>query len=56
MPVEPSEIADCGQKVVHLLGACAAAPDDIATARAADEALSSLEHLLAVAEEAAQAT
>jgi hypothetical protein len=41
------EIAAAGQQVVELLGACAAAPDDIATARAADDALRNLEQLLA---------
>jgi hypothetical protein len=51
MPDELDEIADCGRKIVDLLGACAAAPDDMATGRAADEALRTLEGLLIVAGE-----
>jgi hypothetical protein len=47
MPDEPDEIAAAGRKVVEMLGACAAAPDDIQTGRAADEALRNLERLLA---------
>jgi hypothetical protein len=47
MPVEPDKIAAAGQKVVEMLGACAAAPDDIETGRAADDALRNLERLLA---------
>ncbi len=43
----PDEIAAAGQKVVEMLGACAAAPDDLETGRAADEALMRLDHLLA---------
>ena len=50
MPHELDEIADCGRKVVDLLGACAAAPDDVATGRAADDALRALDRLLTVAE------
>ncbi len=41
------EIAAAGQEVVDMLGACAAAPDDLATGQAADEALRRLEQLLA---------
>jgi hypothetical protein len=51
MPHELDEIADCGRKVVDLLGACAAAPDDMATGRAADAALRVLDQLLTVVEE-----
>ena len=36
------------------IGACAAAPDDVETGRAADDALRNLEQLLAAAERAAQ--
>jgi hypothetical protein len=46
MPDERDEIAAVGRKVVEMLGACAAAPDDVATGRAAD-ALRDLELLLA---------
>lgn len=46
MPSNPDEIAATGRKVVEMLGACAAAPDDIETARAADDALRNLERLL----------
>lgn len=42
----PDEIAVAGNEVVELLGACAAAPDDPATAQAADDALIRLEQLL----------
>ena len=42
----PDEIAAAGAEVVELLGACAAAPDDLETAKAADNALSDLERLL----------
>ncbi|ONI76158.1 hypothetical protein ALI144C_36385 [Actinosynnema sp. ALI-1.44] len=42
----PDEIAVAGQEVVEMLGACAAAPDDLETGRAADEALRRLEQLL----------
>ncbi|MEV4318100.1 hypothetical protein [Actinocrispum sp. NPDC049592] len=45
----PDEIAAAGQQVVDMLGACAAAPDDVETGRAADEALMRLERLLAAA-------
>jgi hypothetical protein len=41
------EVAAAGRKVVELLGACAAAPDDIQTGRAADDALRKLDKLLA---------
>ena len=47
MPDEPDEIAVAGREVVDMLGACAAAPDDRQTGRAADEALMRLERLLA---------
>jgi len=46
MPDEPDEIAAAGRKVVEMLGACAAAPDDMETGRAADDALMNLEQLL----------
>jgi hypothetical protein len=36
-----------GEKVVELFGQCAAAPDDLDVARAADEALWELEEALA---------
>jgi hypothetical protein len=41
------EIDAAGGKVVDLLGACAIAPDDRETGRAADDALRNLERLLA---------
>ena len=43
----PDEIAAAGSQVVEMLGACAAAPDDPDTGRAADEALLRLERALA---------
>jgi acyl carrier protein len=43
----PDEIAAAGAEVVEMLGACAADPDDLETARAADEALMRLEQVLA---------
>lgn len=43
----PDEIAAAGREVVEMMGACAAAPDDLTTARAADEALMRLEQVLA---------
>jgi hypothetical protein len=46
MPEEPDEIAVAGRAVVDMLGACAAAPDDVPTGRAADAALMRLERLL----------
>lgn len=55
MPIEPieaiepdeiDELAAAGRKVVDMLGACAAAPDDRETGRAADDALRNLERLL----------
>lgn len=42
----PDEIAAAGREVVEMLGACAAAPDDPETGRAADEALMRLEQAL----------
>jgi hypothetical protein len=48
MPDEPDEIAVAGLRVVELLAACAAAPDDTETGRVADDALADLERLLAV--------
>jgi hypothetical protein len=54
MPDDPEEIAIAGRKIVELLGACAAAPDDVATGQAADDALRNLEQLLAAEEPAAQ--
>jgi hypothetical protein len=42
----PDEIVAAGSKVVEMLGACAAAPDDLQIARAADEALTELDQLL----------
>lgn len=47
MPDEPDAITAAGHKVVEMLGACAAAPDDTEIGRAADEALMNLEQLLA---------
>lgn len=41
------EIAVAGREVVEMLGACAAAPDDLETGRAADNALRRLDQLLA---------
>lgn len=55
-PDQADEIAAAGRKIVELLGACAAAPDDIETGRAADDALRNLEQLLAASERAAQTT
>ncbi len=46
----PDEIAAAGREVVDLLGACAAAPDDLETGRAADDALLRLDQLLAAVE------
>jgi len=46
----PDEIAAAGREVVDMLGACAAAPDDLETGRAADDALLRLVHLLAAVE------
>ena len=43
----PDEIAAAGREVVEMLGACAAALDDLETGRAADEALMRLEQALA---------
>lgn len=43
----PEEIDEAGREVVEMLGACAAAPDDLETGRAADEALMRLDHVLA---------
>jgi hypothetical protein len=40
------EIDAAGRTVVELLGACAVAPDDVQTGRAADDALRNLERLL----------
>ncbi|MBG0851748.1 hypothetical protein I2W78_07795 [Streptomyces spinoverrucosus] len=45
------EIEVQGRKVVELFTACAAAPDDLAAAEAADAALAELEVLLRDAEE-----
>jgi hypothetical protein len=48
MPDKTEEIATAGRKVVELLAACAAAPGDTETGRAADDdALRDLERLLA---------
>jgi hypothetical protein len=47
MPDELDEIAAAGREVVDMLGACAAAPDDLETGRAADAALLKLDRLLA---------
>ena len=44
---EPEVITAAGREVVEMLGACAAAPDDVETGRAADDALMKLEQLLA---------
>jgi hypothetical protein len=43
----PDEIAAAGRVLVEMLGACAAAPDDLETGRVADEALMRLEQVLA---------
>jgi len=43
----PDEIAAAGREVVEMLGACGAAPDDVETGRAADEALLRLEQAIA---------
>jgi hypothetical protein len=43
----PDEIAAAGGKLVEMLAACAAAPDDMSIGRAADDALRSLEQLIA---------
>jgi len=40
------QIDSCGQRVVEMFGACAAAPDDLEVAAAADAALAQLEELL----------
>lgn len=47
MSDELDEITEAGREVVELLGACGAAPDDLATARAAEAALLRLDRLLA---------
>lgn len=47
MADEANEIAVAGREVVDMLGACAAAPDDVETGRAADAALLRLDRLLA---------
>lgn len=47
VPDLPGPTAAAGRKVVEMLGACAAAPDDIETGLAADDALRNLERLLA---------
>lgn len=44
---KPEEITAAGREVVDMLGACAAAPDDVETGRAANDALMKLEQLLA---------
>ncbi|WP_199836078.1 hypothetical protein [Streptomyces sp. TP-A0356] len=44
------EIESQGRKVVELFTACAAAPDDLDAARAADAGLAELEELLRAAE------
>ncbi len=55
MPEQPEQIAEAGRKLVGMLGACAAAPDDVAIGQAADNALNELEQLLAAAEPATPA-
>jgi hypothetical protein len=47
MPDELDEIAAAGREVVDMLGACAAAPDDLEIGQAADAALLKLDRLLA---------
>lgn len=47
MPDKPDEITAAERKVVELLGACAAAPDDAETGRTADDTLRKLDQLLA---------
>jgi hypothetical protein len=49
-------IAVAGQRVFETFGACVAAPDDEAAARAADEALSELDTLLRAAEGSPEAS
>jgi hypothetical protein len=50
MTNESEEITAAGAKVVEMLGACAADPDDLEVGRAADEALKELDRLLAAAD------
>jgi len=45
MPTD-QEIADAGQKVFEMFGACGEAPDDIKLGQQADAALEQLEKLL----------
>ncbi|MEU8800814.1 hypothetical protein [Spirillospora sp. NPDC048819] len=47
----PGRIEAQGRRVVDLFGACAAAPDDLAVARSADEALVKLEEMLVAADQ-----
>jgi hypothetical protein len=49
MPDGPAEITAAGLKIIDLMGACAASPDDLAIGQAADDALRNLEQLLATA-------
>ena len=45
MPTD-QEIADAGQKLFEMFGACGEAPDDIALGKKADKSLEHLEKLL----------
>jgi hypothetical protein len=46
MPPTDQEIADAGQKLFEMFGACGEAPDDTAVGKEADKALEHLEKLL----------
>ena len=45
MPTD-QEIADAGQKLFEMFGACGEAPDDVKVGQEADKALEKLERLL----------
>ena len=45
--MDPDVVLRAGARVVELFGEVGAAPDDLAVARAADEALQALDELLA---------
>jgi hypothetical protein len=47
MPPTDQEIADAGQKLFEMFGACGEAPDDTTVGEEADRALEHLEKLLA---------
>ena len=46
MPPTDKQIADAGQKVFEMFGACGEAPDDVKVGKQADKALEHLEKLL----------